>query len=58
MDPVPTLISLIYGLFVQDCRVVEKLVKETFSDQGPAALIVYVGDKLQSVELRFFRSTT
>ena len=38
-------------LFIEDCRVVEKLVKETFPDQGPGALIVYVGNKQQFVEL-------
>ena len=38
-------------LFIEDCRVVEKLVKETFSEQGPGALIVYVGNKPQFVEL-------
>lgn len=40
--------SIIDGqMWCPDCRVVEKLVRETFSDRGPAALIVYVGDKPQ-----------
>lgn len=41
-------------LFIEDCRVVEKLVKETFPEQGPGALIVYVGNKQQFVELPQF----
>ncbi|KIM47477.1 hypothetical protein M413DRAFT_439137 [Hebeloma cylindrosporum] len=40
--------SIIDGeMWCPDCRLVEKLVKETFPEQGPEALIVYVGNKPQ-----------
>lgn len=32
---------------LQDCRAVDQLVKETFPEEGPAAIIVYVGNKAQ-----------
>ena len=36
----------------QDCRDVEKIVEETFGkDDGPAALVVYVGQKPECVYL-------
>ncbi|KAH9486250.1 Thioredoxin-like protein Clot [Psilocybe cubensis] len=31
----------------QDCREIDQLVQNTFSEGGPAALIVYVGDRGQ-----------
>ncbi|KAF8167347.1 hypothetical protein B0H34DRAFT_792080 [Crassisporium funariophilum] len=34
-------------MWCPDCRAVEELVKDAFSDSGPEALIVYVGNKAQ-----------
>jgi hypothetical protein len=34
-------------MWCPDCRAVENLVRNTFSDDGPAALMVYVGDRTQ-----------
>ncbi|PPQ79409.1 hypothetical protein CVT25_002679 [Psilocybe cyanescens] len=40
--------SIVDGeMWCPDCRVVDKLVQNTFSQDGPAALIVYVGDRGQ-----------
>ncbi|KAF8971733.1 hypothetical protein BDZ97DRAFT_1141472 [Flammula alnicola] len=42
--------SIVHGeMWCPDCRAVEQLVKETFSneDSGPEGLIVYVGDRTQ-----------
>ncbi|KAF8204029.1 hypothetical protein BJ912DRAFT_1052777 [Pholiota molesta] len=34
-------------MWCPDCRAVEQLVKETFSDESLSGLIVYVGDRTQ-----------
>lgn len=34
-------------MWCADCRAVEDLVRNTFSDEGPAALVIYVGDRIQ-----------
>jgi len=40
--------SIVHGeMWCPDCRAVDQLVKETFSEEYPAALIVYVGNKAQ-----------
>ncbi|KAF9055842.1 hypothetical protein BJ165DRAFT_1521811 [Panaeolus papilionaceus] len=40
--------SIVDGkLWCPDCVAVDNLVKEVFSEDGPAALIVYVGDRTQ-----------
>lgn len=42
-----TVYTVTDNLLLQDCRAVDQLVKETFSEEGPAAIIVYVGNKAQ-----------
>ncbi|PPQ63826.1 hypothetical protein CVT24_009776 [Panaeolus cyanescens] len=40
--------SIVDGkMWCPDCVAVDKLVKEVFSEDGPAALIVYVGERSQ-----------
>lgn len=47
-------LKLIDDLWFKDCRRVDSLVKSAFSEEtGPDGLIVFVGDRTQSVTLYF-----